>query len=44
MPADMLSARRTGELYIGADQALEIGLIDEIAEFTLPPGNKIFQI
>jgi ATP-dependent Clp protease, protease subunit len=44
MPELMLQARRNGELHITAQQALEVGLIDEVVEFSLPPGNQIFQI
>lgn len=40
----LLEARRRGELYFTAEKALEYGLIDSIAEFILPPGNKVFQI
>jgi ATP-dependent Clp protease, protease subunit len=44
IPADLLAARRTKDIYLTAEKALEYGLVDEICEFTLPPGNKIFQI
>jgi len=44
IPADFLAARRTKDIYLTAQQALEFGLVDEICEFTLPAGNKIFQI
>jgi ATP-dependent Clp protease protease subunit len=44
LPAEILDARRTRDVYITAQEALAYGLIHEIAEFTLPPGNKIFQI
>jgi ATP-dependent Clp protease protease subunit len=44
IPADVLDARRKGDIYIAAQKALEYGLVDEIGDFSLPPGNKIFQI
>jgi ATP-dependent Clp protease, protease subunit len=44
IPEEMLSARRTGDVYLTAPDALEYGLVHEVRLFTLPPGNKIFQI
>lgn len=44
IPEDVLVARRTTDIYITPEQALAYGLVHEIADFTLPPGNKIFQI
>lgn len=44
IPAETLSLRRTHDIYITPEQALAFGLVHEVAEFTLPPGNKIFQI
>jgi ATP-dependent Clp protease protease subunit len=44
MPTDFLAARRTKDVYLTAEKALAFGLVEEISEFTLPPGNKIFQI
>jgi ATP-dependent Clp protease protease subunit len=41
---EVLTARRTRDVYLTAQDALACGLVHEIAEFTLPPGNKIFQI
>ena len=44
VPEDILLARRTRDVYLTAEDALNYGLVHEIGEFTLPPGNKIFQI
>jgi ATP-dependent Clp protease, protease subunit len=44
MPADILTARRQGDVFIAAKQALDHGLVHEIREFALPPGNQVFQI
>jgi ATP-dependent Clp protease protease subunit len=44
LPEDILSSRRTRDVYITPENALSYGLVHEIAEFTLPPGNKIIQI
>ncbi len=44
IPDDILGGRRTREVYLTAQEALSYGLVHEIANFTLPPGNKIFQI
>ena len=44
VPEDVLSARRTRDIYITPQEALTFGLVHEIREFALPPGNKIFQI
>jgi ATP-dependent Clp protease, protease subunit len=44
LPEDVLGARRQSDIYITAKQALEYDLVHEVAEFSLPPGNQIFQI
>jgi ATP-dependent Clp protease protease subunit len=44
MPDEMLTGRRQRDVYITAQQALECSLVHEIADFSLPPGNQIFQI
>ena len=44
MPAEVLDARRKGDIYITAEKALEYGLVHEIGDFSLPPGNQVFQI
>ena len=44
MPAEVLDARRKGDIYITAQKALEYGLVHEIGDFSLPAGNQIFQI
>jgi ATP-dependent Clp protease protease subunit len=44
IPSDILDARRTRDVYLTAQDALSYGLVHEIADFALPPGNKIFQI
>lgn len=44
IPAEILSARRSRDIYLTATQALDYGLVHEITDFSLPAGNKIFQI
>jgi ATP-dependent Clp protease protease subunit len=44
IPPEVLAARRQGDIYIAAKQALEYGLVHEIGDFSLPPGNQIIQI
>ena len=44
IPQDVLSQRRSVEIFFGADKALEYRLIHEIGSFALPPGNKIFHL
>jgi ATP-dependent Clp protease protease subunit len=44
IPVEILDARRRGDIYIPAKQALEYGLVHEIGDFSLPAGNQIFQI
>ena len=44
MPDDALSARRYRDVSIVPQQAVEFGLADAVCDFTLPRGNKIFQI
>lgn len=44
IPDAILDARRRGDIYVTADEALVYGLVHEIAEFTLPTGCQIFQL
>ena len=44
IPEDILSARRSRDVYVSAQDALSYGLVDEVTEFTLPAGNQIFQV
>lgn len=44
IPDDLLQARRFTDVHIGADQAVQVGLVHGLREFTLPPGNQIIQI
>jgi ATP-dependent Clp protease protease subunit len=44
IPEDVLAKRRSGDVYITPEQALSYGLIDEISDFKLPSGEKLFQI
>lgn len=44
MSPDILSARRQADVHLTAQQALDCGLVHEIREFAVPPGNQIFQI
>jgi len=44
LPKRLLTIRRSRDIYLTAEEALNYGLVHEIADFTLPPGNQIFQI
>ncbi len=44
IPDDVLNARRTTDVYITAQEALAFGLVHEVGNFTLPTGNKVFQV
>lgn len=44
IPEDVLSNRRSRDIFFAADKALEYGLVHEIGTFTLPPGSNIFQL
>lgn len=44
IPQDVLSQRRSLDIFFAADKALNYGLIHQIGTFTLPPGNKIFHL
>ena len=44
IPDDILDQRRSLDLFFATDKALEYGLIHEVTNFTLPPGNQIFNI
>jgi ATP-dependent Clp protease protease subunit len=44
IPESILAQRRSGDVYITPEQALGYGLIDEVRDFTLPVGEKLFQI
>ena len=44
IPDDTLSARRSREVFITPQQAVEFGLSDAVCDFTLPAGNEIRQI
>lgn len=44
IPQDVLTQRRSVDIFFAADKALEFGLIHEIGDFTLPPGNQIFHL
>ncbi len=39
IPADLVTARKLGDTYITPQQALEFGVIQQIADFVLPPGH-----
>ncbi|MDR3415851.1 MAG: ATP-dependent Clp protease proteolytic subunit [Nevskia sp.] len=41
---DVLSARTLRDIYISAEDAVKCGIIDDVHDFTLPPGHQIFQI
>jgi hypothetical protein len=44
LPEELLSARRTTEVYIRPDEAIKYGLVDAVCDFSLPQGNAIVQI
>lgn len=44
IPEEILTQRRSVDLFFPAQKALEYGLIHEIADFTLPPGNQVFNV
>lgn len=44
IPEQVLLDRRSREVFITPHQALQYGLVNEIRDFTLPPGNQIVQI
>ena len=44
IPESVLAQRRSSDVYITPEQALGYGLIDEVRDFTLPPGEKLFQM
>jgi ATP-dependent Clp protease, protease subunit len=44
LPDGILAQRRETDVYITAKDALGYGLVDKICDFTLPAGEKIFQI
>lgn len=44
LPPEILNQRRETDVYITAQDALRYGLVHEIADFALPPGNQIVQI
>jgi ATP-dependent Clp protease protease subunit len=44
MPEEKWDAHRFIDIFITAEEALQYGLIDEIADFTPPPGAKLINI
>lgn len=44
IPKDVLSQRRSIDIFFTAEKALEYGLVHEISAFALPPGNQIFHL
>ena len=44
IPDETLAARRVKDVYIKPDDAVNLGLVDEVREFTLPKGYQIFQV
>lgn len=44
IPDDILCARRTKDVHILPDQAVDIGLVQGVREFSLPRGHQIAQI
>jgi len=43
-PEEVLTMRRSVDLYFTPNDALQHGLVHEIADFTLPAGNQVFHI
>jgi ATP-dependent protease ClpP protease subunit len=44
IPQDVMRQRRSSDIFFTADKALEFGLVHDLCTFTLPAGNKVFQI
>ena len=44
LPDAILGQRRETDVYIAAQDALRYGLVHEVVEFALPPGNQVVQI
>lgn len=44
IPEEVLSDRRSLDVFFAADKALEYGLVHEIGPFTLPTGNQVFHL
>jgi ATP-dependent protease ClpP protease subunit len=44
IPQDVMHRRRSSDIFFPANKALEYGLVHAIRTFTLPPGQKVFQL
>ena len=44
IPDGVLARRRSVDIFFTAQEALEFGLVHEISDFVLPPGNQIFHL
>jgi ATP-dependent protease ClpP protease subunit len=44
IPDDMLSARRSKDVYMTAGEAVAFGIADSLRDFALPQGHQIFQV
>jgi ATP-dependent protease ClpP protease subunit len=44
IPEEVLSNRRSLDIFFTADKALEYGLVHDIGAFALPAGNKVFHL
>jgi ATP-dependent Clp protease protease subunit len=44
LPADKRALHKTSDLTITATEALEYGLIHEISDFEVPPGNQLYNL
>ena len=44
IPDDVLQARRSRDIFFSAEKALEYGLVTDLGEFILPPGNQVFHL
>jgi ATP-dependent protease ClpP protease subunit len=44
IPDDALTARRSTDVYITAQEAITFGIADALRDFALPQGHQIFQV
>lgn len=44
IPEDVLTGRRSRDVYITPEQAVAYALVNSVREFTLPQGHQIFQV
>jgi ATP-dependent Clp protease protease subunit len=44
LPEELIEARRHGDVFLSADEAIRYGLCDDVREFALPSGRQILHI